>query len=109
MALVFFGLLGWLIPQAHWLIAPLLFIPGLLLVWLVNDNACPLNNLETWLTTGRWRDRANVEEGGFLRSVVARYLGLELSERVMNRIIYGMMALVWVFSWAHLATREAWI
>lgn len=107
MALVFFGLLGWVIPQDDWLIAHLIFIPGLLLVWRLNENSCPINNLETWLTTGRWRDPTNVEEGGFVRAAVARYAGLELSEPMMNSIIYGLMGLTWVFSWLHLWLRHS--
>jgi hypothetical protein len=109
MALVFFGLLGWIVPQSNWLIAHIIFIPGLLLTWQFNNCTCPLNNLETWLTTGRWRNPANAEEGGFLRGVVARYLGLELSEETMNRIIYIAMIVVWGLSMLHLSLREGWV
>jgi hypothetical protein len=109
MALVFFGLLGWIVPQSNWLIAHLVFIPALLLTWQLNQCTCPLNNLETWLTTGRWRNPANVEEGGFLRGIAARYLGLELSEAVMNRIIYIAMVVVWSLSWLHLSWGEGWV
>lgn len=107
MALVFFGLLGWIVPQNDWLIAHLIFIPGLLVVWRLNENTCPINNLETWLTTGRWRNPANVEEGGFVRAAVARYMGIELSETVMNNVIYGLMGLTWLFSWLHLWLRQS--
>jgi hypothetical protein len=109
MALVFFGLLGWIVPQTHWLIAHLIFIPGLLLTWQLNQCACPINNLETWLTTGRWRNPSNAEEGGFLRGVAARYLDLELSEATMNRIIYIAMVAVWGLSGLHLSLREVWV
>jgi hypothetical protein len=51
-ALVFYGLLGWLVPSEPWLIAHLVFIPGLIAVWYVNNGVCPLNNLEARLLTG---------------------------------------------------------
>ena len=103
MALVFYGLLGWLIPSEPWLIVHLIFIPGLIAVWRMNDGVCPLNNLESFLTTGSWRNRANVEEGGFIRAIVIRYLELEPTQQQMDSVTYGIMAFVWLLSWVHLA------
>lgn len=103
MALVIYGLLGWLIPSEPWLIAHLVFIPGLLLVWYVNDGVCPLNNLEARLLTGNWRNADNAEEGGFLRALVIRYLKLEPTQPQMDAITYAIMGFVWLLSWAHLA------
>ena len=106
-ALVFYGLLGWLVPDAGWLIAHLIFLPGLAIVWLFNDGVCPLNNLEAYLTTGAWRDDANPEEGAFLRMIVERYLGLHPTQSQMNAVTYGVMALAWVLSAGHLAAGES--
>jgi len=103
MLLVVYGLLGWLVPSAPWLVAHLVFIPGLLLVWRVNDNTCPLNNLESRLLTGDWRSPANAEEGGFLRAIVIRYLRLTPTIAQMDTITYAIMGVVWLLSWAHLA------
>lgn len=107
MALVVYGLLGWLVPSASWLFAHLLFIPGLAIVWLINKGVCPLNNIESWLTTGRWRNPDNAEEGGFIVRIVERYLSLYPSQRQMDFITYGLMALVWALSWVHLSALEA--
>ena len=107
MALVFFGLLGWVIPSEPWLIAHLIFIPGLIAVWRMNDGVCPLNNLESMLTTGAWRNPASAEEGAFLRVIVERYLNLHPTQEQMDQITYGIMALVWCFSWLHLACVSA--
>lgn len=102
-ALVIYALLGWLVWSAPWLIAHLVFLPGLVVVWLLNRGVCPLNNLESRLTTGRWRNAENVEEGSFIRTIVERYLGLHPTQQTMDRITYGLMAFAWVLSWVHLA------
>jgi hypothetical protein len=102
LALVFFGLLGWLVPSAPWLIAHLAFLPGLALVWVLNRGVCPLNNIESYLTTGRWRNADNAEEGSFIVTIVERYLKLKPTQQTMDRITYGLMALVWALSWLHL-------
>lgn len=102
MALVFFGLFGWLIPSEPWLIAHLVFIPGLIAVWRMNDGVCPLNNLETCLTAGTWRNRANAEEGAFLKTIVERYLKLTPTQTLMDQITYAIMGAVWLFSLLHL-------
>lgn len=107
MALVFYGLFGWVVPNTNWLIAHLIFIPALVAVWRMNDGVCPLNNLESLLTTGVWRNPANTEEGSFLRVIVERYLKLEPSQELMDQITYGLMAFVWVLSWLHLALVAA--
>ena len=103
MALVLFGLLGWLIPSEPWLIAHLIFIPALIAVWRVNDGVCPLNNLESRLTTGAWRNPANAEEGAFLRVIVERYLKLHPTQEQMDQVTYGILGLVWLLAWLHLA------
>ena len=107
MVLVVFGILGWLIPSEPWLIAHLVFIPGLLAVWHVNKGVCPLNNLEARLLTGTWRNPENAEEGGFLRAIVIRYLKLEPTQAQMDAITYAIMGVVWLLSWGHLALIRA--
>jgi hypothetical protein len=103
MALVFYGLFGWVVPNANWLIAHLVFIPALVAVWRVNNGVCPLNNIETFLTTGRWRNADNAEEGSFLVVIVERYLRMRPTQGLMDRVTYGLMGFVWVLSWLHLA------
>ncbi len=103
MALVFFALLGWLIPSGPVLIGHLIYIPGLIAVWLLNKGVCPLNNIESRLTTGRWRNPSNAEEGSFIVTIVQRYLNLHPTQRLMDAITYGLMAIVWGLSWLHLS------
>ena len=106
MALVFYALLGWLVPSVSWLMAHLVFIPGLVAVWFANRGVCPLNNIETRLTEGRWRNPDNVEEGSFILSIVERYLGLRPTQTQMDRFTYGLMGFVWVLSWLHLGRLQ---
>jgi hypothetical protein len=107
MALVFYALLGWLVPSKPWLVVHMIFIPGLVAVWWANKGVCPLNNIESWLTTRRWRNPGNAEEGSFIVGVVERYLNLHPTQRQMDVITYALMALVWVLSWLHLGTLQA--
>lgn len=105
MLLVVYGLAGWLAPSPAWLVLHMVFLPGLAAVWAVNGGVCPLNNLESRLTTGRWRNPGNPDEGGFLKGLLARYLGLEPTERQMAWLTYGLMAAAWLLSAGHLALR----
>ena len=105
MALVFYALLGWLIPNTSWLVAHLIYMPTLVVIWVLNKGVCPLNNIESRLTTGRWRNPENAEQGSFLVTIVERYLNLHPTQRQMDAITYALMALVWVLSWIHLSAR----
>lgn len=107
MALVFYALIGWLVPSTSWLLAHLIYMPALVVVWLLNKGVCPLNNLESWLTTGRWRNPDNTEEGSFLVRIVERYLRIYPTQRQMDAVTYGLMALVWGLSWLHLSFIQA--
>ena len=107
MALVFYALLGWLIPSAPWLVAHLVYMPGLIAVWLANRGTCPLNNIETYLTKGQWRDPSNAEEGSFLVTIVERYLKLKPTQRQMDAVTYALMVLVCGLSWLHLNLLRA--
>jgi hypothetical protein len=105
-ALVFYALLGWLVPSVPWLIAHLVYMPALVIVWVLNKGVCPLNNIESRLTTGRWRNADNAEEGSFLVTVVERYLNLHPTQRQMDLVTYALMALVWALSWVHLGALQ---
>lgn len=105
LALMFFALLGWAAPLSAVLWAHVAFIPTLLAIWRMNGDSCPLNNMESLLTTGRWRNESNTEEGAFVLTIVNNYLGLSPTPAQMNRVIYGVMALVWVLALAHLGLR----
>jgi hypothetical protein len=54
---------GWAAPWRAALVAYLVFLPAMFLQWRLNKNSCVLNNIESLIRTGRWRDPQNREEG----------------------------------------------
>ena len=61
-----FVLAGWVLPFAEALGFYLVLLPMMAGQWVINRGSCILNNIETWLRSGRWRDSSNPEEGHFL-------------------------------------------
>lgn len=100
--LVVYVLAGWLVPVREALLVHIAFVPALILTWLLNRGSCPLNNLESRLVRGVWRDPDNREEGGFLLVLVESYLGLHPSARQMDMVTYALMAVAWALSFVHL-------
>ena len=105
MVLVIFVLAGWLVPVSEVLELHMAFVPLLVLTWLLNRNTCPLNNIESWLTKGVWRDAENREEGSFLVVVVEKYLGLHPSQRLMDAVTYMLMGAAWLLALGHYYLR----
>ena len=56
-------------PGMAALVFYLFFVPAVALQWQFNANACVLNNLESWLRSGQWRDPSNREEGAWLATL----------------------------------------
>lgn len=103
--IMLFILLGWVVPVDGALMAHLALVPSLLLIWYFNGCSCPLNNVESYLLKGVWRDPDNREEGSFLVVLVEQYLGMQPSQRQMDMITYLIMAMAWLLSALHLWLR----
>ena len=103
--LVIFVLVGWLVPVSEVLLVHLAFVPMLVVTWLLNANTCPLNNIESRLTKGVWRDPESREEGSFLVVLVEKYLGLHPTQGLMDIVTYLLMATAWLLSLAHYSLR----
>jgi hypothetical protein len=95
-------LTGWLAPWRSGLIVYLAFLPAVFLQWKLNKSTCVLNNIESLIRTGRWRNRSNREEGAWLRTLVNDKTGWNLSRTVMDTIINGVMAMLWFIAFARL-------
>jgi len=106
LALVFFALLGWLMPWRAGLIFYLCYIPAMFLTWQFNEGSCILNNLENLVRLGRWRNPKNREEGAFLKTLVEDLTGLELTKRLMNAVIYCLISIFWLLGAGHLAWQS---
>ncbi len=95
-------LAGWAIPARAALIFYLVLLPGVVLHWRLNANSCVLNNLESWIRNGRWRDPDNREEGQWLRTLIKDVTGLEVSRTQMDVLVYGTLAVLWGVGLWHL-------
>jgi hypothetical protein len=104
-AILAWGIAGWAVPSAPWLIAYLAAMPVIALQWLLNKNTCVLNNIETWLSTGRWRDPADAQQGGFIAGLIESASGWRPSPRAADLMSYGLLGLFWIFGAVHLASR----
>lgn len=101
LAIVAYALLGWLVPDRDALFAYLVIMPLFIIQWRLNRDSCALNNLETWLTSRRWRNPENAAEGGFLIEALDRHAGIRLTATQMNALTYAMMALCWLLGLGH--------
>jgi|SRR5579871_1267619 len=102
LAIMIFIVFGWALPGPALLIIYLAFLPAVVVQWQINRNSCVLNNAESLLRTGRWRDPANTEEGAWLLGVVRSILGLELKPRQLDAFVHIMLVLFWGLGLAHL-------
>jgi hypothetical protein len=94
--------LGWWAPWRGFLVFYLVFIPGTVLHWRLNKDACILNNMENWLRYRRWRaPERNPEEGAWLRTLIRSWTGVTLSRRVMDIVMYAAMSLFWLLALGH--------
>jgi hypothetical protein len=101
-----FVVTGWLAPWRGALIFYLAFVPAMFLQWRLNRSSCVLNNLESLIRTGRWRNPANREEGAWLRTIVNDKTGWNCSPAGINAVIHSAMLLFWL---AALARRQHWL
>jgi hypothetical protein len=92
---------GWLIANRGALGFYLVFLPAVVVQWRFNKNSCVLNNLESLLRSGRWRDATNREEGAWLLALIQDTLGLQIRHSLLDAAIYALMAVLWVLAFAH--------
>jgi hypothetical protein len=92
LAILVYILTGWALPGVGFYV---IAVPVMVLHWPLNRNTCIINNLESLIRTGRWRDPANLEEGAWLRLLIKARTGLELSARQIDGLSYAVLALVW--------------
>jgi hypothetical protein len=98
-AILTFIVTGWAIRPL--LAAYLVFLPAVALHWRLNRNACVLNNLESMMRTGRWRNPANHEEGAWLKTLIHDVTGLNLTIGQVDAISYAVMAVLWAVALWH--------
>lgn len=94
--IVIYILTGWLASSVQWLMVYLVFVPIIVIHWRLNDNSCIINNIETLLVTGKWRNENNPEEGGFVHATFLKVLGWAPPARVFDQLIYVLMVVLWL-------------
>ncbi len=102
LALMLYIVGGWAVPLRALLVFYLLFVPAVALHWQFNKNACVLNNLESLIRTGRWRNPSNREEGAWLLTLVKDATGIALTPGQMDAVSYTVMAGLWALALWHL-------
>jgi hypothetical protein len=93
---------GWAIPLHGALLFYLCFLPCVVAQWALNKNSCILNNVESLLRSGRWRDAGNEEEGAWLVTLVRSALGLNVRPAQMDAFIYCALLALWGLGLTHL-------
>jgi hypothetical protein len=101
-AVMGFIALGWLAPWRGVLVFYLILLPAVALQWQFNRDSCVLNNIESLIRTGQWRDPENREEGAFLLELARGVTGWNISQNGMNAFIYTAMAVFWGLGLGHL-------
>ncbi len=102
-AVMLYIVAGWAVPFTAALAFYLVFLPAVTIQWQFNRNSCVLNNLESWLRSGAWRDPGNREEGAWLMTLIRTVTGLALQPWQVDLITYGVMAVLWGAAFSHLA------
>ena len=92
---------GWLAPWKGALEFYVVFLPAVFVQWLFNKNACVLNNIESLIRIGLWRDPANAEEGAWLLTLARDTLGIQATPAQMDVFIYAVLAVLWALGLAH--------
>jgi hypothetical protein len=102
LAIMLYIVFGWLAPSGIALAFYVCFLPAVATQWLFNKNSCILNNIETLIRTGRWRNPANEEEGAWLLTLAKSTLGINATPAQMDMFIYAVLVVLWGLGLAHL-------
>ena len=101
MVVATFVLAGWLISSTEALLFYLVLLPAMATQWAVNQGSCVINNIETWLRTGRWRDHENGEDGRFLIMMCVWLFALRPAPGALDRLSYSVILVLWVLGLGH--------
>ena len=104
-AVMIYIVLGWAVPLRGALVFYEFFLPAVAIQWQFNKNSCVLNNIESLIRSGQWRDPHNKEEGAWLKTLIHNVTGIALRPWQVDCITYGIMALFWGGGLWHLIGR----
>ena len=101
-AVMIYIVTGWLVPLHGALIFYLCFLPAVAVQWQFNKNSCVLNNIESLIRSGRWRDPNNKEEGAWLQALALKVTGILFKPWQMDAFTYFIVAVLWSAGLSHL-------
>src|SRR5262245_8552561 len=104
LAVAVYILSGWIVSSPVALAFYLLLLPAIMTQWYVNRGSCVINNVESWLRSGRWRDPNNPEEGGFLLMLCRWLFRVRPHPLVLDRFAYATVLILWLLA----ASRFSW-
>jgi hypothetical protein len=101
-AVMIYIVTGWLLPFGASLIFYLCFLPLVAVQWQFKRNSCVLNNMESLIRSGRWRDPNNKEEGAWLQTLALNVTGILFKPWQMDAFTYFILGLLWSAGLSHL-------
>jgi hypothetical protein len=101
LAVMIFIVTGWLMPWRGALLFYLAFLPAVAVQWQFNKNSCVLNNVESFIRTGGWRDPNNREEGAWLQTLLLGVTGIGFKPWQINLLTYSVLVLLWGLGLGH--------
>ncbi len=101
-AVMIYIVIGWLVPWHAALVFYLFFIPAIATQWQFNKNSCVLNNIESLIRSGRWRDQRNKEEGAWLVTLATGAFGYPFKAWHIDVFTYFILLVFWSLALGHL-------
>jgi hypothetical protein len=100
-AVMIYIVTGWLAPFSAALVFYMCFLPAVAIQWQFNKNSCVLNNIESMMRSGRWRDPNNREEGAWLQNLALNVTGILFKPWQMDAFTYFVVAVLWAAGLSH--------
>jgi len=101
-ACVIYLFLGWAIPSYIGITFYLAFLPAVSIQWQFNKNSCVLNNIESLMRSGQWRDPHNKEEGAWLLTLATNIFGYPFKDWHIDVFTYLVLVFLWLLGMSHL-------
>ncbi|MEI9996858.1 MAG: hypothetical protein WDM91_19850 [Rhizomicrobium sp.] len=101
-AVMLYIVIGWVVPWHAALIFYLGFLPAVALQWQFNKNSCVLNNFESLIRSGQWRDPHNKEEGAWLLTLATGLFGYPFRPWQIDLFTYFVLLVLWSAGLGHL-------
>jgi hypothetical protein len=100
-------LVGWIVSCQPALLLYLALLPAMATTWRLNRHSCILNNLESFIRSGRWRDPESREEAAFLLMLCDWLFKARPHELFLNRLSYAAVSVLWLLALSHFSWLSA--